>query len=329
MSNGARITPDSTGTEVISAMAQGINLAEYRTFESLPRSAWEYIDDMTIRIAKSELVGTADLKATPGVSIPFNGLGASVFTMYATSGMTDATMAMTPDNRGVSDTIDFKPISVPLPVTVKDFPVNTKQVAMALRDGIPLQGILSEEALYRLMYKIEDHLFNGSYTAGGYTSYGYTTHPNRIEHTIPITWTTQEPDLIFKDVNEMCQDSRDINHFGPWVLYIPSQYAVALEKDYTVGSNDYPVNGSVRTRLMQIPELRDIKISKNLANDNVVLVEMNPTTVKLIEGIEPTVVDWTSPAAPTWTHNFKAMAMQVPLFMSDYDDQLAIVHGHL
>lgn len=329
MSGNTNKTSAYIGDEVISVMAQGVNIAEYRTFESLPRTAWEYIDDVIIRIAKSELVGIADLKATPGVSIPFNGLGASVYTMYAASGMSDATMAMTPDARGESDTIDFKPISVPLPVTVKDFPVNTKQVAMALRDGIPLQGILSEEALYRMMYKLEEHLFNGSYTAGGATSYGYTTFPGRIEYTIPVTWTTQRPDLIFQDVSLMCQESRDINHFGPWVLYIPSQYAVAIDQDYTTGSSVYPVNGTLRERIMMLPEMRDIKISKNLANDNVVLVEMNPTTVKLIEGIEPTVVDWTMPAAPTWTHNFKAMAMQVPMFMADYDDNVAIVHGHL
>lgn len=329
MNDNVKTVPDNTGNEIVAAMAQGVNLAKYRTFESLPRSAWEYIDDMIIRIARTELVGLADLKAAPGVSIPFNGLGASVYTMYAASGMSDATMAMTPDTRGEADTVDFKPISVPLPVTVKDFPVNTKQVAMALRDGIPLQGILSEEALYRMMYKLEEHLFNGTYTAGGATTYGYTTYPNRQEYTIPVTWTTQEPDLVFKDVNEMCQLSRTINHFGPWVLYIPIQYAIAMEQDYHIGTGDYPVNGSLRTRILLTPGLQDIKISKNLANDNVVLVEMSPTTVKLIEGIEPTVVDWTMPAAPTWTHNFKALAMQVPMFLSDYDDQIAIMHGHL
>lgn len=329
MSDKVNKAPDTTGDEVIHAMAKGVNVAEYRTFESLPRTAWEYIDDMIVRIAKSELVGIADLKATPGVSIPFNGLGASVYTMYAASGMSDATMAMTPDTRGESDTLDLRPISVPLPVTVKDFPVNTKQVAMALRDGIPLQGILSEEALYKLMYKIEDHLFNGSYTNGAATSYGYTTFPDRQEYTIPVTWTTQDPDLIYKDVSEMCQLSRTINHFGPWVLYIPIQYAVVIDQDYHIGTGDYPVNGSLRQRLGMIPDLQDIKISKNLANDNVVLVEMNPTTVKLIEGIEPTVVDWTMPAAPTWTHNFKALAMQVPMFLSDYDSNVAIMHGHL
>jgi len=317
---------------VSNAIASGVNLQEFRTNASLPKDAWEYIDSAIVRVARQELVGINDIRAIQGGVIPFNGLGASLFTMNRVDGLSPAVMAETPDVRGESDTLAFDTIGTPLPITVKDFPINIKRAAMARRDGVPYESIISDEALYQVMHKLEDHLFNGIYTAGGSTAYGYTTFPKRQEKTLTASWATAQPDEIFSDLNAMVTKSMEHYHYGPWILYIPWQYYSRLNEDYHIGAVDFP-SGIIRNRLLEIPGLSAIKTSRFLANDNVVLVEMTTRNVRLIDGITPTVVDWTMAASPNWTHNFKAMAMWVPFFITNLgssgNELSGIIHGHL
>lgn len=317
---------------VSNAIANGVNLQQFRTNASLPKDAWEYLDEAIIRLARQELIGINDIRSIPGAVIPFDGLGASLFTMNRVDGLSGAVMAETPDVRNNGDTLNFDTIGTPLPITVKDFPINTKRAAMARRDGVPYESIISDEALYQVMYKLEDHLFNGQYIAGGSTAWGYTTFPKRQQYTLPVSWATQQPDLMFNDVNAMVTKSMEHHHYGPWTLYIPWQYYSRLNQDYHIGAIDFP-HGIIRDRFMDIPGLEDVKVSRFLANNNVVLVEKSARTVRLIDGITPTVVDWTMPNSPNWTHNFKAMAMWVPFFVTDKDangnEMCGIVHGHL
>jgi hypothetical protein len=117
------------------------------------------------------------------------------------------------------------------------------------------------------------------------------------------------------------------NHYGPWVLYIPWQYRVRLNEDYTVGTNDYPTGTSIESRLLQLPGLEEIKVSTNLANDNVLLVEMTSQTVQMINGMPMRVLAWEPTGTPNWSHKFKVMTIMVPFLMSDYKGQCGIVHG--
>jgi hypothetical protein len=117
------------------------------------------------------------------------------------------------------------------------------------------------------------------------------------------------------------------NHMGPWVLYIPWQYQVRLNQDYTVETSGYPVSGSIQNRLSQLPGLEAIRVSKNLANDNVVLVEMNSSSVQLITGLPMSVQDWEPANSNNWKHLFKVLTISVPFLYSDYDGNCGIVHG--
>lgn len=305
-----------------------IDFKKYRSFETLPQQAWEYLDDVLIRTAKENLVGITDLNTYPTTSMNFDGMSASVFTRKRVSEVGSAAVAVSPDTRSETSILELSDISVPMLVTYKDFTLNTKTTAMASRIGLPLDTALAEEAARSVSRKLEDLLFNGQIQANGATMFGYTKFPDRNTYEISTSWATADPDAILADVNNMMSSSMQNNHFGPWVLYIPWQYQVRLNQDYTVGTT-YPTVGSIRTRLMQLPGLLDIKMTSHLANDNVVLVEMNSSTIQLINGMPMRTLAWEPPGTPNWDHLFKVMTIAIPMCISDYKGQCGIVHGEV
>jgi hypothetical protein len=333
--------------EVATQLMSGVALSDYRTLASLPKRAWESVDQTIIRVAKDQMPGIADLNRAPGVAVNFNGLSASTYTMWRASKMSAAHVSMTPDTRGESDILDFDSISVPLPVTVKDFWVNTKQVSMAATEGVALATYAAEEATYQVANLVEGNLFNGSYSAAGSTLYGYMTFPDRKTHPMPLPWadpsgtlTLASPSEIFSDINTMISIATDQNHFGPFMLYVPWRYMTRLNEDYLVadvGGATAP-SVTIKDRLMMLTGLQGITASKflpvidaiapvNPETDNIMLVEMSPRTVKLLNGMTMTAIDWEPPGSPNWNHNFKVITMAVPMMLSDYDGNCGIIHG--
>jgi len=303
------------------------NVKKYRSLEMLPERAWRYIDDSLIRVAKEELSGVADLNTRPGLSVNFDGMSASLYTRERVSEMGAANIAVSPDTVADSGRLIMDDISVPLMVTYKDFFVNTKRMAMASRVGLPLQTATVEEATRSVSRHLEDTLFNGTWRARGHNIYGYTTFPDRNTYTIATSWTTADPEDILSDVISMMELSMQANHFGPWLLYIPWQYRARLQEDYTVGATPVSTNRSIQARLKELEGLEDIKVSRYLANDNVVLVEMSSSTVQMINGMPMRAVQWEAPGSPNWEHKFKVLTIAVPFLMSDYEGNCGIVHG--
>ena len=305
----------------------------YRSFETLPKEAWEEIDDTVIMTAKENLVGIADLMANSNTNKFYDGMSASVYTHKRISEVGPATVGVNPDKTSDTSILQMNDLTVPMLVTWKDFTLNTAQVAMANRAGLPLGFSLVEEATRSVARKLEENLFTAEIPANGATMYGYCTYPDRQTYTILEPWydvlpaDQATPEEIMNDVNNMMTLSMEQNHFGPWMLYIPWQYQARLNQDYLTTTNQYPGVGSIRSRLMQLPNLIDVRVGTYVPDDTVVLVEMSSSTVILINGMPIRALAWEPPGTPNWDHKFKVMTITVPLLISDYVHQCGIVHG--
>lgn len=305
----------------------------YRSFETLPKEAWEEIDDTVIRTAKENLVGIADLNANENTNKFYDGMSASVYTHKRISEVGPATVGVNPDKSSDTSILEMDDLTVPMLVTWKDFTLNTNQVAMANRVGLPLGYSLVEEATRSVARKLEENLFTATIHANSSTMYGYCTYPDRQTYTLDPTWADPvpanqaTPEEIMEDVNNMMTLSMEQNHFGPWMLYIPWQYQARLNQDYLVTTNQYPGVGSIRSRLMQLPNLIDIRVGTYVPDNTVVLVEMSSSTIILINGMPIRALAWEPPGTPNWDHKFKVMTITVPLIISDYINQCGIIHG--
>lgn len=304
------------------------NMREFRKFSTLPETAWKYLDSVLIRTAKEELNGIIDLNSRESTNVTFDGRTASVYTRERISEVGNATISVSPDTSGDSAIVAMDTCGVPMLVTYKDFTLDTSAMKRAERIGIPLQTTLVEEATRSVSRAVENTLFNGEIEGNGATAYGYTRYPYRGVTTIS-DWSliATTPDTILSDVNNMITISLAANHYGPWILYIPWQYYSRLNEDYTIGSTPVSTNRSILTRLKELPMLEDVKVTKFLENNNVVLVEMSSSTVQMINGMPMRVVEWEAPGVPYWNRKFKVLTMMIPFIISDYKGQCGVIHG--
>ena len=78
---------------------------------------------------------------------------------------------------------------------------------------------------------------------------------------------------------------------------------------------------------MEIPDLEFIKISRNLpggASGQIILVQLTSDVVDMIDGLQPTMVQWESQGG--MVVNFKVMAIMAPRMKSDAANQSGIAH---
>ncbi len=108
-------------------------------------------------------------------------------------------------------------------------------------------------------------------------------------------------------------------HFGPFMLYIPTAYETVLDDEF---STQYP--RSIRSRILELDGLKGVKVSDFLTANNVVLVSMQSTVVRIVEGLPLTTVQWDTEGG--MQVNFKVMTILVPQIRSTQANRSGIVH---
>ncbi|MEB3026005.1 major capsid protein, partial [Parvimonas sp. M13] len=80
---------------------------------------------------------------------------------------------------------------------------------------------------------------------------------------------------------------------------------------------DYKANGdkTIMQRLKDIPGISDIWMSSRLTGSQVLLVQLTSDVLRMINGIQPTMVEWESHGG--FQHNFKIIAIMLPQIRSN------------
>jgi len=295
----------------------------------LRKEEWVEYDTALIEAAKIRLRGVADLL---GRGLEFNianGFGKTVLEWETMTELGEAQVNMDAVPQPENDRLEFNLNYLPLPIVHKGFQINARVLAASRNTGSALDTTQAFECSLMVNDKLEDILFNGlsSYTYGGGTIYGYTDYPYRT------TGNYSEGDwddisansigsvgaIILKDVLAMKADSIADRHYGPWVLYIPTNFETVMEQDYEPG---YPK--SIRQRLLEVEGLEDIVVADKLAADNSVLVQMTPNVVRMVTGMPLTTVEWDSLGG--MVHNYRVMTIMVPQLRADANNRTGIVH---
>ena len=122
----------------------------------------------------------------------------------------------------------------------------------------------------------------------------------------------------------ICDQATNVNHFGPYVLYVSTAWDTYLDSDYTTG---YPK--TVRSRISEVSNITAIKTLDYLGTTaqpyQVLLVQMSSDVVREVIGMDITMVQWESKGGLQL--NFKVMAIMVPQLRADQLSQTGIVHG--
>ena len=167
-------------------------------------------------------------------------------------------------------------------------------------------------------------LFNGynSYKIGEGVIYGYADHPDR--NTISFSagsWNTPSVtgEDILLDVCNMKQANIDAGFYGPYVLYIPTQFETRLDQEFKSGSDK-----TIRQRLMEVNGIEEIKVADKIHGDNVYLPQMSEDVVRVAEGVPLTLVEWGTEGDMLF--NFKVLTIDIPQIRSNTNKKCGVSH---
>ncbi len=310
------------GSTVAQRLLQAnMNVNALRTNGTLRKDEWKEFDEAILKAAQQRMQGVADLKSRNLVHRIGNGLGTTVFEYEDVSDMRGAEVTMDGVSRVKNDQVIFDLKNLPLPLIHKDFQIGVRKLNASRTRGESLDTTQAEISAAKCAELSEQILFNGynSFTFGGGIIYGYTDVPTRNTVEMAKKWTVATGEEIVADVIAMKQAAIDARHYGPYVIYIPTAYETVIDDDYKANSDR-----TLRERIKAITGIEDIKVADHLAVDNVLLVEMQKETVRMVEGLPITNVEWQSEG--NMMFHFKVMMIEVPQIRADQYGRSGIVH---
>jgi hypothetical protein len=295
---------------------------------TLRRDEWKQLDDTLMETSKYRLGGVEDLIGNGLTYNLGNAMGTTVLEWHDIGDFGEATITMDGVTRGDNDRPNFQFNYLPIPIVHFDYEINQRALEASRKLGNPLDTTSAANAGRKVAEKLENMLFTDStYSFGekddrnNNTIYSYLNHPDINLVTLAEHWDASASTgaLIVEDVRKMKQASIDDYHYGPWMLYIPTNYETIIDMDY-----DKTTPGTTtRERIMKIDRIKGIKVIDTLPADKVLLVQMTPDVVRLIRGLGLTNVEWKTEGG--FISNFKVLTIQVPQIRSDQNKRSGIV----
>ena len=288
---------------------------------ALRRDEWKILDEAVLKIARERLGGFQDVISRGLTYNLTNAMGRTVLEYHDVDDPGEANLSMDGLTRNPNDAPSYGTNYIPLPIVHSDFTFNERLLQNSRNMGESIDTTLVEAATRRVLEKLEDMLFtNITYGYGGGTIYSYLNHPDINTVTITTNWdaSAKTAAQIVSQVRQMKQALINANHFGPYIIYIPTDYETVMDDDYTTEHFQ-----TIRERIMKVSGIVDVKVVDRLTTDNVIMVSLTSDVVRIINGFAPRVVQWSSQGG--MLHNFKVMAIQVPQIRSDQDGNSGVV----
>jgi hypothetical protein len=310
------------GEDGMPYMDVGSSAVAPTTNATLRKDEWIQLDSVLLSVARSRMRGIMDL-INAGLVYRMNGLANPILQYERVSDMTPATVTMDGLNRGHNDRVEYDIASLPMPIIHKDFVINSRFLAASRNNGAGVDSTQQELAARKVSELLETWLFQGtgSYTYGQATIYGYTDYPGRNTGSLTAAWDASGTTgaMILKDCRTMKQALIDARQFGEYVIYVPTAYETKLDDDFKAEGDK-----TIRERILGIESVMDVKVSDFLPTDQVIMVQMDASTVRLVEGMPMTNVQWDSEGG--FALNYKVMTIMVPQIREDQEGHCGIAH---
>jgi uncharacterized linocin/CFP29 family protein len=302
-------------------IASNFNVEALRTQVYLPRDAWTHFDNAIIDIVRHRLVGVGDLISRGLTYNVPNAMGVTRIEWQRTDDMGPAELNMAGVTEGRNDRLGMDMVGMPLPIVHKDFWLNIRQLEASRNANMPLDTTQAQICARKVSERIESMLFLGDTSLGTNNAiYGYATAPNRVTGSTTASWATASGAQIVADVIAMIAAANAKEMWGPFVFYVSYASMSNMGNDYKTESDK-----TILERVKEIEGVADVKVSYYVPNsDTVFAVQMTSDVVDIIDGIQPTMVQWDSLGG--MRQNFKVLAIMVPRVKSTITGQSGIIH---
>jgi hypothetical protein len=296
---------------------------------TLTKDQWILLDQTVVQAVRARMRAFADLRASGLVYTIPNGMAHTILQWQTVSDISRASVSMDPKRRSDSDQPEIGLNALPLPITHKDFNINLRalEVSRVGQLPLPLDTTLGMLAGKKIAEEVERMTVGtATFSYGGGAVYGYTNLPQRITKTDMTVPTASNGATSLSEILTIRQALINKFHYGPYRLYFNKQWAGALDTDYVGGATAWS-GLTLRQRLLNIPDFQSVDVLDflPLTNWNMVMVEMQPETVRAVIGMEPQVVRWEEYGGFELAH--KAMCIMVPQVRPDSAGGSGIGHG--
>lgn len=280
------------------------------------------IRDMVIEVRRRKLNGIADLRdngLTFGAAI-----GDQLIGFESINEFQGAKQEMNPNKYDNNDTT-FTESYVPNPITHSTFTIPWRQTGFDYKRALGLT-----ESLRQVSERLENTLFNGNtnivvnFNGSNHSLYGYTTDPNRGTGTIS-DWTLEANrdkiiNELIEQISAMWADQGGVSNDSV-VVYVANDIWNILQKDYITGQ----VSKTIKERMMDVAQVKDVKPAEKLASKQVVLVEMERRSVELAIASDIIVTPHIK-TSPMQSQSLTTYAAMVQKIKSDNDGNTGVRH---
>jgi hypothetical protein len=301
------------------------------TNATLRRDEWKQLDESILEASMQRLGGVDDLISRGLVYNLGNAMGTTVLEWHTVAGSMEAVVTMDGITRGRNDRPEYNYNYLPIPIIHVDYELNARELAASRSLGNPLDTTDAQFATREILETLEEMLFTNTTFGFGETDsrgrnkiYSYVNHPDRniVKLSVPWDHSACTAAGIIQDVQDMKSAATAAYHYGPFMLYIPTNFERVLDDDYTTS-----VNGTTLTigeRVLKLKNIMGIKVVDKLPADNVLLVQMTSDVIRMVRGMGITNVEWNQEGG--MITKYKVMTIQVPQIRSDQNGKSGIVH---
>jgi len=295
-----------------------------QTNATLRRDEWKQLDDAVLQISEYRLNGVQDLVANGLTYNLGNAMGTTVLEWHDVSDALSADLTMDGVTRARGDRPEYTTNYLPIPIIHADYEINARVLGASRSMGNPLDTTMAERAARKVNEKLENMLFTDTdYDFGGGKISSYVNYTNRNQVSLGDNWDAsgKTAEEILNDVLDMKKASINAYHYGPWMLYIPTDYETVLDEDYDTSGTS---TQTIRQRIEAVSGIKGIKVVDTLPDDNVLLVQMTSDVVRLVRGMGIQNVQWSTEG--NFITKYKVMTIQVPQIRADQDGNCGVVH---
>ena len=289
---------------------------------TLRKDEWILLDSAIIRASRVPLRLWADLRGANSYNVP-NGMGTIVIQQQSVSDNGVATISMDGLRQSERDRPVYDITGIPLPIIHSDFSFTAREIAVSRNGGPPLDTTMAENCTRRVMEQIETLTAGGpAFSYAGYSIFGYTTYPQRITYSVTApTSTGWTGETFIDDLLNMRQALINVRFFGPYQVYISSQWNPYLDADYSTAKGTI----TLRERAEAIDGITSIDVSFFLTGWSILMIQMTSDVAQAVVGMDVRTLQWESHGGMVL--NFKVMAIMVPRLKANQQGQTGICHG--
>jgi len=269
---------------------------------SLPRDVWKSWDMAGVMVQRNVQAVYNDLAAS--VARPIN-IGKTIHYFHTISDSGEANTSLDGRSKARTDQQTYAYNGTPVPIVDSTFSYGWRQVAAAQTEGEQLDVAGRDNAMDKVMTKLESIVLDGdsNIVVDGAQLYGLRNHPKRSTRATGQALASATGAQWIADVTATLKLLHAKNYKVPATVYLNwSDWFYAGSTEFTTG---YPK--TIAQRILEIPGIASIVPSDTVAASQIIAIVKNNRVVELLNGM-PMATQAQFRANPTDDYNFVTMA---------------------